>query len=364
MVRVPAVFVYGKGMLLGLLRRWLPLFAAGWIVLSTNAQVIVYRNATTYEDSVGDYLEEYGDQIDLIGTARVLTKIQFEYLGEFYAQGDETARLRIYANDGPFWKGNPDYATPGTILWESGTFGISNGFHVVQLVVPSIRAPDTITWTVQFFGLSMRTGIVTPDPTITSDTAGLLFYGNPDIGLNYNDFWQRLADGWGPVKITDILRNNFGASVTAISEALIGQTIPPPGALTITAQNGLLYVRWPASSTGYVLQSKPSGASADWTDEETPAIPFGTQFEVVVMAQTPQQIFRLREETKAAKLEIAPDGINLRLRWPAAAKGYTLQSSDAAGDWIDLNTPTTATGNYFETIIAKGPGPKLFRLVQ
>jgi hypothetical protein len=349
-------------MVIGLCRRWILLLAVLASLVSTRAQVIVYQDAATYENAVGDYLPEYGDQIDLVGSARILTKIQFEYLGDFYAQGDEKARLRIYANDGPLWQGNPDYATPGTVLWESPTFGISNGFHLVELVVPSIRVPNTITWTVQFFGVTMKTGIVTPDPNITTDTVGLLFYGNPEIGLNYNDFWERLPTGWGPVQLAGVAKNNFGASVTAIPEAIAGQTNNPPGALTVTAQGNLLYVRWPATSTGYVLQSNSS--SAGWVDEATPAIPTGTQFEVVVAKQSPQQLFRLREETRAGRLQIVREGANVRVRWPATAKGYTLQISAPSGDWIDWSTPTTSNNGYFEVVIPMDPGRALFRLFQ
>jgi hypothetical protein len=399
--------------------------------LPVRSQVTVYQNGADPAGVAAQEAVEYGDEVNLVGSARILSKIRFEYFGDFYPDGDETVCLRIYANNGPLWKGSTDYPTPGTLLWESGFFPIQPGGAVKELPVPSIRVQDRFTWTVEFGGLSMKTNVVTLNPNVTNDYAGLLFYGNAEIGSSFNDFWERLTNGWTPVRVQSVAHNNFGVAVTALAEAVIPkltvetyrmnyvlvkwpraasdyklqfktkvsgswfnvsaapavvgdyynrvldlssgmaffrltQVAPPEPTLSITNEGKFVRVSWPGASSGFVLQSKESPGAAIWKDEYTPAAAVSNRFEVLLVRDSFEEVFRLREETKAASMEILPGGTNsLKIRWPATAKGYALQSKPAVGAqfWTFEGRPTNAVGNYFEVTLPVGEENKVFRLV-
>src|SRR5688500_19074757 len=85
---------------------------------------IIYDNSTTFEDSFNDSRLETGDEVNVAGTARFITGFAFEYFAEFTPTGDETARVRFYEMNGT--PGANPFATPGTLFYDSGTFGISS----------------------------------------------------------------------------------------------------------------------------------------------------------------------------------------------------------------------------------------------
>ena len=45
-------------------------------------------------------MKEFGDEVSLGLNNRLLDSLTFEYYGDFTADGDEKALVRIYANDG------------------------------------------------------------------------------------------------------------------------------------------------------------------------------------------------------------------------------------------------------------------------
>ena len=45
-------------------------------------------------------VKEFGDEVNLGLNNRLLDSLTFEYYGDFTANGDEKALVRIYANDG------------------------------------------------------------------------------------------------------------------------------------------------------------------------------------------------------------------------------------------------------------------------
>ena len=45
-------------------------------------------------------VKEFGDEVNLGLHNRLLDSLSFEYYGDFTADGDEKAMVRIYANDG------------------------------------------------------------------------------------------------------------------------------------------------------------------------------------------------------------------------------------------------------------------------
>ena len=243
------------------------------------SQVIVYDNSTEFSEVNYPSTAEHGDQVILAGTARVMTRFQFEYFADFAAQGDEVARLRFYANTGPNWMGNPDYPTPAALpLWEI-SFPIQNGYQTADLEVPNILVPDTFTWTVQFFGITQTT-------TPRDDIAGLLFYGTPTVGASYDDFWEKTPSGWAVFDHSGVPKSNFAARIYAVAD--------PRPTLTISLQGSSVRVRWPAAATGFTLQTKTSVDAGTWTNVVTPATPSGDFFEVMVPIGAGQnQFFRL-----------------------------------------------------------------------
>lgn len=182
-------------------------------------------NALVYNNAVHDLnnrlvtgTNEIGDEIVLEGTARQITRFQFEYFGENRTthgdfEGPVTGRVRFYANDGQPFNG---YPTPGTILYDSGAFPVPatarstliiEDFQLDAAVPLTGDVPGTFTWTVQFSGLG------------ANDTAGVDLYSPAVVGLTYPDFWQRSETGW-QLKQDDTVPVNFAARIDAAQTAL------------------------------------------------------------------------------------------------------------------------------------------------
>jgi hypothetical protein len=154
-----------------------------------------------YDNSVNDLaqrldpgLTEVGDEIILNGAGRYLSRFVFEYWGTNASSpsfaGVVKARLRFYRNNGPEFNG---YATPGTVLYDSGEFAISATARstltfldfVNGAVVPLTQAlPSQLTWSVQFSDLG------------PGDRAGLDIYSPPALGWGYRDYWDRTGGTW------------------------------------------------------------------------------------------------------------------------------------------------------------------------
>src|SRR4051812_19575939 len=198
-------------------------FCASLCAQTAETPVVVYEDSADYTGKFNLSANEYGEEIVLSGNARYITQFAFEYVGNFVAQGDETARLRFYSNTGPSWLGatNTGYLTPAaTPLWET-VVPISSGFNTASITVPYVNVPSRFTWTIQFFGLTMS----------ASDNAGLLFYGQPTTGSSFNDYWELLTTGWWLEKYLDIPVNNFAAKIMAVA------ALPPPTRLNIALNN-------------------------------------------------------------------------------------------------------------------------------
>lgn len=178
--------------------------AAAATVVSASAQEIVYDNTKTFLDRYAGEAGEFGDWLILAGTARVLTDIQFEYFGDFSQQGDELAKVRIYANEKAY---DLYRREPTTVLYESGYFPINPGYSSKHLSVPNVLLPDEVTFTIEFGGIA------------ETETAGLLLYSPPSVGRSFNEFWRRNDEGfWQPIiySKTDLsLKANAAVRLTA-----------------------------------------------------------------------------------------------------------------------------------------------------
>jgi hypothetical protein len=250
--------------------------------LPANAAEIVYDNSADYSGFDYESTNEFGDEVILGGTARVVTEIQLEYYAQYTPQGDEIGRVRFYSNTGPAWMGNPDYPTPASPPLYEQTFQLTNGYQVAVISVPDVVVPNSFTWTVQFLGISQ---------TSTNDRAGLLFYGAADgapaIGQSFNDFWERLPSGWAPLFREDVPKNNFGARILAVASA-------SPPRLTITKSNNNVIISWPTSSGNFTLESKAALNSTTWSPVGLAPTINGSNFQVVVPIGTGNRFFRLR----------------------------------------------------------------------
>ncbi len=145
---------------------------------------VIYDNSAGASTSRHSSIDEYGDEILFGGTFRDLIIFQFEYFGEFVAEGDETCTIRFYANDGETDRGE-GFEPPGTLLYESEPFPIFPEFNTVSLTDIDLQVPNRITWTADFDGLSGFSG----------DRAGLLFRDPPGPGESFDDIWKRRRSG-------------------------------------------------------------------------------------------------------------------------------------------------------------------------
>lgn len=164
---------------------------------------VIYDNSDTGGVDAYYSLAEYGDEIILAsGTSRVINEFAFEYFGDFTPKGDETARVRIYKNDGPL---TADQAPmPGTVLFDSGDFSISPSYQTKTFGGLNITVPTDMTWTVQFSGL---TGTA-------EDRAGLVLRSKPSVGSSYDDFWVKQNTNWQLFSWGGSPVANFAARIT------------------------------------------------------------------------------------------------------------------------------------------------------
>jgi hypothetical protein len=179
---------------------WGALGAVVFFLCPSRAEII-NDNSTTYEDAFNDSRLESGDEVNVAGTARLVTSFSFEYFAEFTATGDETARVRFYEMNGA--PGENDFATPGTLFYDSGSFNISSGYRTVNITEMSALLPGTkFTWSVEFSGITQ------------AESAGLLYYNPPAVGSSDAYFWEKENGVWTAVS-TDGTGNNFAARVIA-----------------------------------------------------------------------------------------------------------------------------------------------------
>lgn len=190
---------------------------------------------------------EYGDEISLAGTARIVTTFVFEYFGNITPGNSPTAAavIRFYENNGSLYDGK--YPRPGSLLWESDPLPLlrnlvptDGNYNLATIPVPNITVTDTLTWTVQFSGLTGGNSAVL---TISDPVSiGKQLPGFPPgtfVTGSYNDYWEKAdpfnADSWA-LKSGGGTDFNFFAKVTAVPE-------PQTFALLLVGAAALCFVR-------------------------------------------------------------------------------------------------------------------------
>jgi hypothetical protein len=192
--------------------------AAGVLLpLHLQAQEVVYDNSSTSLTWWAQVLSgapdgpEGGDQITLGGAGRIIQQFEFWYrVGGLSAAGEANIQVRFYANDGPG-------GAPGTVLWTAATLEgmphISGNNHVA-IAVPSLAAPETFTWTVEFTG---RAGSTAHELGLRIDDPPLI--GSSDPGF----MWVRNSSGtFLPAAFPGAVPSNFAARISAAGAPAIG----------------------------------------------------------------------------------------------------------------------------------------------
>lgn len=161
-----------------------------WSPAQARAEVVYENCQQPYDQFWGDK-KEFGDEINLGGEGRTITKFQFEYFGYFTDTGNQYVKVRFYANDGEGHDSTVGtFGKPGTLLYEGWPVRMASGYNVVTLSELSVTVPESrFTWTVEFEGVTGNYG----------DSAGLTIYNPPSIGSSFNDFWYKLPAGWQEV---------------------------------------------------------------------------------------------------------------------------------------------------------------------
>lgn len=297
--------------------------------VSLQAQTSTPLGEIIYDNSSGDApdffpsLMEYGDEITVkappAGQSWNMTDFYFEYYGDFTSAAGKKARLRLYRNDGP-----GRYASPGTLLFDSGEFNLEPGYQTRGFVGLALAIPNTITWTIQFSGLR----------NVKGDQAGLLLRPTPTVGRSFKDFWVKNPGGWtlsqiappnpnlppDPVTNPDPIEN-FGARA-------IGMTSAPAPRLNISRRGDDIVVEW----TGNARLQSSNAATTGFADVAGASSPHTVKHNSGAM-----KFWRLATGAVASappKPNITRNGDNIVIEWQGNAR---LQASDSAtGGFSDI----------------------------
>jgi hypothetical protein len=187
------------------------LFLGVPLALGSGRAEVIYDNTQFLLSGYAGETREYGDQLDLEGTARTVTELTFYYYGDFVSDGDEGVKVRLYSNETPY---DLFRQSPTKLLYESGNMPIKQGYNIRTINKLNIKIPgNTVTVTFEFKGLTGE------------EVAGVLLYGPPTIGSSFNEFWGKSATGsWSPFlySTTDPARKANGAiKLVAKPEAVL-----------------------------------------------------------------------------------------------------------------------------------------------
>ena len=264
---------------------WLPGFgvrailvllaAAAWANLE--AQTIVYDNTAKPLGSYAGEPGEFGDEVELAGTARTLVDISFEYFAKFTPQGDEMARVRLYSNEKPYDLYRNE---PTRVLYESPFFPIETNYNSFTLPGFSTQLPNVVTFIIEFRGLDG------PDEAV-----GLLLYSPATVGRTYNEFWRRNEAGqWQPIiySLTDPkLKANAALRLRAAETVRMGSVQVTEG------REKLRFSLSGLSGTSYTIESSTN--LTDWSavTKRPVTAPTGT-FSEAIPADQKFRFYRVR----------------------------------------------------------------------
>ena len=176
------------------------------------AGVIVYDNTVNrlpfgiYADVPG---QEFGDQITLAGTARLMTQLDLLLRPVFAPSLQADTTVRLYANDGPG-------GSPGTLLHVVTLPKIGyTAEAVLSVPIPSVVVPDTLTFTASFTNYSVPNAFV-----------ALMAFNPPVLGTTEDSGWYK--GGGEFVRV-----GNSTNPLSLYARVTATQAIPEPGSLAL-----------------------------------------------------------------------------------------------------------------------------------
>ncbi|MCC7373913.1 MAG: hypothetical protein IT581_04600 [Verrucomicrobiales bacterium] len=189
------------------------------LAFSTARAELIYDNSKNDLNLFLSRTEEFGDEIDFAGTARVVTSMAFQVFGENALPVNAQARFRLYRANGPLPPApEPQVPPPGDLLFQSADVDLQPGVQAVRIVDLAIPVPNRVMWTVEFLNIGSQPG----------QRAGLQVYHPPVVGRSFKDYWVKEPTRWRLY----LLDAGKSASFAARFEAL------PDPPVTLTAATG------------------------------------------------------------------------------------------------------------------------------
>jgi len=153
---------------------------------------------------------EFGDDLTLTGTARLVNHFVFQYFGDIADNVVAMATLRFYANDAII-PGKSSLA-PGSLLWQSDPFKVAKGDNIATVNVPNIPVGDTFTFSLEVPGLAGVSGNQFLLHTTTRAA---------DVGKSFNDLWVKSGAVWSLLQLgspAGSQRADFAVQISAVPE--------------------------------------------------------------------------------------------------------------------------------------------------
>jgi hypothetical protein len=188
---------------------------------------IIYDNS---ENNLGAFLtrkEEFGDEVHFAGSARMITSVSFEIVGERFLPQDARVRFRLYNNDGPLPPPpEPQFAPPGELIYQSDPIPIHGGVQPIEIRDLAVPVLNNATWTVEFLAMGEAAG----------ERAGVQLYHPPIIGRSFRDYWVREPAGFRLYILDSLTPASFAARFEASPDPPVEITATPGAAGETTLQ--------------------------------------------------------------------------------------------------------------------------------
>lgn len=212
---------------------------------------IIYDNSTNLQNQFITVPGEFGDEIAFGGSARVLSVIAFEVVGEANLGALARVRFRIYQNNGPIPPPpEPQFPSPGELLYQSNEITVRPGVQPIRIQDLAVAVPDRVTWTVEFFGTGPQVG----------QRAGLRLFHPAVIGRSFVDYWVRQPSGFRLYLLESGAPASFAAHFEALPDPpVLLRSLPPTNAVPRLQLAGPIGTRHVIETTGDLITWRDLG---------------------------------------------------------------------------------------------------------